>query len=104
MKDRPHDPLVCGLDYKTDCDDCRARLVRLRRLEHLEERLTKAGIYPDELAEILWMHLERHIEERLEKVFDERLRAVMRRLSFRWNIEPRDEIYKNNGVARGSEE
>jgi hypothetical protein len=21
---RPHDPLVCGIDYSTDCDGCRA--------------------------------------------------------------------------------
>lgn len=60
------------------CNDYRASMLRLQRLRKIEERLTKSGIAPADLADLVWTLLEPSLQARIEKIVLDVLRAGLK--------------------------
>ena len=74
------------------------RTIQLRHLEHLEKRLTDAGIRVADFAELIWRYLGPRIEEkilriadptikdRIEQIADQRINEMFRKVWFSWGV------------------
>jgi hypothetical protein len=79
-----HDPTICFCGTDTcscPCEKChqyRARELRLKRRQELAERLEKANVSLDDLADLIWMKIEPTIENRIERLARDALRRMLR--------------------------
>ena len=72
-----HDPTICfcgpGPEDICDCTcqkclEFKERRARLFKLRELEARLKKANIDPQELADLLWYHLDGDMERKVDSM------------------------------------
>jgi hypothetical protein len=68
------------------CSQARAKILWLKRVVELEERLKKAGIYPEELADVVWRQIEPNLSGRIDRMVRDAVRDMLKGIHLRSEV------------------
>lgn len=81
----PHDPALCRCGIGGDCtclcnrcQEARNREWQIKRLQELEDRMTRANIDMEDFAELFWRRIEPAIERRIAKIVADEVRSLLK--------------------------
>ncbi len=89
-----HSPIMCGTSEETDCPICIIKYWPLRRQGELAERLAKAGIDYEDLADLLLRPVQPKMEKIIRQCINENLREQQLSILDAWGHSPEREALR----------